>query len=127
MRRYETICITRPNLSEDEVKAIIDRFNDNVEQAGGTIIQFDRWGLRKLAYPIKKETQGNYVYTQYAGTPESVAENERLYRIDDKVLKYLTVKLADSCDPEAAKAEAAQKADEAKAAEEKTEKEAEAK
>ncbi len=125
MRRYETICITRPNLSEDEVKAIIDRFNGNVEQAGGAIIQLDRWGLRKLAYPIKKEAQGNYVYTEYASTPEAVAENERLFRIDDKVLKYLTVKLADSCDPEAAKADAARKATEKMAEEEKKEGEAE--
>ncbi|MEJ2689097.1 MAG: 30S ribosomal protein S6 [Deltaproteobacteria bacterium] len=124
MRRYETISIIRPNLSEEEVKAIIDRFNGNVEKDGGTIISLDQWGLKKLAYPIKKETQGYYVYTQYAGTPTSVAENERLYRIDDKILKYLTVKLDDTCDPEAAKAEIASKAT-AKAPEEKAEAEGE--
>lgn len=112
MRRYETIYIARPNLSEDEVKAIIDRFNDNVEKTGGAIINLDRWGLKRLAYPIRKEAQGYYIYTEYAGTPDSVSENERLFRIDDKVLKYLTVKLADTCDPEAAIAEAAQKASE---------------
>ncbi len=124
MRRYETISIVRPNLSEEEIKAIIDRFNDNVEKAGGAIINLDRWGLKRLAYPIRKEAQGYYVYTEYAGTPEAVAENERLFRIDDKVLKYLTVKLADTCDPEAAKAEAAQKAS-AEAEKEKTESEEE--
>ena len=127
MRRYETICIVRPNLSEDEVAAIVDRFNGTVEQDGGAIITLDKWGLKRLAYPIKKEAQGYYIYTEYAGTPQAVAENERLFRIDDKVLKYLTVKLADSCDPEAAKREAAEKETaEAAKTEEKAEAEAEA-
>ena len=126
MRRYETICIVKPNLSEEEVKAIIDRFNGNVEEDGGAIINLDKWGLKRLAYPIRKEAQGYYIYTEYAGTPKAVAENERLFRIDDKVLKYLTVKLADACDPEAAKAEAAEKATaQAAESEEKTEAESE--
>ncbi|MDA8160735.1 MAG: 30S ribosomal protein S6 [Desulfobacteraceae bacterium] len=92
MRRYETICIIRPGASEDEVTAIIERSNGIIEAAGGKIDQLDRWGLKKLAYPISKETQGYYVFTEYAGMPEAVNEIERLFRIDDKVLKYLTVK-----------------------------------
>jgi small subunit ribosomal protein S6 len=107
MRRYETIFIVRPNIAENEIDAVISRTSSIIEDDGGTIIKVDKWGLKKLAYLIKKENQGYYVYLDYAGIPASVSEIERLFRIDDKILKYLTVKLADSCDPEAAKEELA--------------------
>jgi len=107
MRRYETIFIVRPNIAEDEIDAVISRTSSIIEGDGGTIIRIDKWGLKKLAYLIKKESQGYYVYVDYAGMPASVSEAERIFRIDDKILKYLTVKLADSCDPEALKEELA--------------------
>jgi small subunit ribosomal protein S6 len=107
MRRYETIFIVRPNIAEDEIDAVISRTSSIIEGDGGTIINIDKWGLKKLAYLIKKESQGYYVYVNYAGIPASVSEAERIFRIDDKVLKYLTVKLADSCDPKALKEELA--------------------
>ena len=103
MRRYETIFIVRPNVAEDEIEAITGKANSIIEGDGGTILRSNNWGLKKLAYLIKKENQGYYVYVDYAGVPASVAEVERLFRIDDRILKYLTVKIADSCDPEAVK------------------------
>jgi len=103
MRRYETIFIVRPNVAEDEIEAITSKASSIVEGDGGTIIRINNWGLKKLAYLIKKENQGYYVYVDYAGIPASVAEMERIFRIDDRILKYLTVKLSDSCDPEAVK------------------------
>jgi len=103
MRRYETIFIVRPNVAEDEIEAITSKATSTIEGDGGTIIRINNWGLKKLAYLIKKENQGYYVYVDYAGIPASVAEIERIFRIDDRLLKYLTVKLADSCDPEALK------------------------
>ena len=107
MRRYETIFIVRPNIAEDEIDAVINKTSSIIEGDGGIIIRIDKWGLKKLAYLIKKESQGYYVYFDYAGVPASVSEIERIFRIDDKVLKYLTIKLADSCDPEAIKEELA--------------------
>jgi small subunit ribosomal protein S6 len=107
MRRYETIFIVRPNIAEDEIDAVINKTSSIIEGDGGIIIKIDKWGLKKLAYLIKKESQGYYVYLDYAGIPASVSEIERIFRIDDKVLKYLTIKLADSCDPEAIKEELA--------------------
>jgi small subunit ribosomal protein S6 len=101
MRRYETIFIIRPNVAEDEIEAITSKATSIIEGDGGTILRINNWGLKKLAYLIKKENQGYYVYADYAGVPVSVAEIERIFRIDDRVLKYLTVKLSDSCDPEA--------------------------
>ena len=103
MRRYETIFIVRPNVAEDEIAAITGKATAIIEGDDGSIIRINNWGLKKLAYLINKENQGYYVYLDYAGSPASVAEIERIFRIDDQVLKYLTVKLADSCDPEAVK------------------------
>ncbi|MCB2181498.1 MAG: 30S ribosomal protein S6 [Desulfobulbaceae bacterium] len=108
MRRYETISIIRPNIGEDEVKAISQKTADIIEGEGGTILNVDNWGLKKLAYPIKKEMQGYYVYTVFAGLPSSVMEMERIFRIDDRLLKYMTVKLQDVYvpDPEVEESEA---------------------
>jgi small subunit ribosomal protein S6 len=103
MRRYETIFIIRPTIAEDEITGIIEKVNSIIDADGGTFIKVDKWGLKKLAYLIKKESQGHYVYVDYASVSASVAEMERIFRIDDRVLKYLTVKLADSCDPDAIK------------------------
>jgi len=103
MRRYETIFIVRPNVAEDEIEAIASKTSAIIEGDGGTILRSNNWGLKKLAYLIKKEDQGHYVYVDFAGVPASVAEIERIFRIDDRVLKYLTVKISDSCDPEAVK------------------------
>ena len=108
MRRYETIFIVRPNVAEDEIEAIAAKTTSIIEGDGGTILRIDKWGLKKLAYLIKKESQGYYVFVDYAGIPASVAEIERVYRIDDRILKYLTVKIAETCDPEAVKEQLAQ-------------------
>jgi len=125
MRRYETIFIVKPNVAEDEIDAIVNKTSSIIEGDGGAIIRIDKWGLRKLAYLIKKESQGYYVYVDYAGFPASVAEIERIFRIDDRILKYLTVKLADTCDPEAAREELARaESARASAETEETEKEA---
>jgi small subunit ribosomal protein S6 len=96
MRRYETIFILRPSQSEDEVNTIIENTKKVILDEKGAIIGLSRWGLKKLAYTIKKETQGQYIFCDFAGTPAAVAEIERKFRIDDAVLKYLTIKTADS-------------------------------
>jgi small subunit ribosomal protein S6 len=107
MRRYEQIYILRPTLSEEEIDALLNAVNEIITNDRGTIIFHDKWGMKKLAYPIEKQIQGYYVYTDFAGIPQSVKEIERRFRIDDSVLKYLTVKLQDSItDEEIASAQA---------------------
>lgn len=104
MRRYETIYIIRPGATEDDITAIIDRTNGVIEQFNGKIDQLDRWGIKKLAYTINKETQGYYVFCDFAGKPEAVMEVERLFRIDDKILRYMTIKTQDVYAPRTVKA-----------------------
>lgn len=96
MRRYELIFILRPSIGEEEINKVVDYSQTIISDEGGSIIDLNKWGMKKLAYPIKKEIQGYYVFCDYAGTPAAVAEIERRFRIDDSVLKYLTIKIADS-------------------------------
>lgn len=106
MRHYETTCVLRPNLGEAGFTEVIECCTGTVTGTfGGTVIALERIGLRKLAYMIKKESQGYYFYLNYAAPAEAVAEVERVFRIDDGVLRYLTVKLADSIDEAGMEAE----------------------
>lgn len=100
MRRYETIFILRPNASEDDIQRVIDSTVEVITNEEGKTIELNKWGMKKLAYLIKKESIGYYVYLDYAGTPAAVAELERKFRIDDTVLKYMTVKTADEISAE---------------------------
>ena len=99
MRRYETIVILKPTLGEEDNQAVIDRATGIIEEFKGSVIKIDKWGLKKLAYLIRKESQGYYVYILYAGMPAGVDEMERVFRIDDRVMKFLTVKLQDVYTP----------------------------
>jgi small subunit ribosomal protein S6 len=100
MRRYEQIYILRPSLSEDEISRVVENTNQLIIDDGGTVIFLNKWGMRKLAYPIKKELQGYYILCDFAASPEVVSEIERKFRIDDAVLKYLTVRVSDAISAE---------------------------
>jgi small subunit ribosomal protein S6 len=124
MRHYETTYILRPNLGEEQFTEIIDRTNAIITNDGGSIICLDRWGMRRLAYEINKEVQGYYVYLNYAAPSNAVDEIERIFRIDDRALRYLTIKLGDSMTAEAIEMEKQRIAEKA-AAREKAQAEAE--
>ncbi|PID75737.1 MAG: 30S ribosomal protein S6 [Deltaproteobacteria bacterium] len=96
MRRYETIAILRPSAGEETINKIIDLTTGIIADENGSIIELSKWGVKKLAYLIKKESLGNYIFFDYAATPEAVAEIERRYRIEDAVIKYMTIKTAAS-------------------------------
>jgi small subunit ribosomal protein S6 len=107
MRKYETFFIVDPDLA-DEVTAVIDeKVKTIVSSNGGNILEYAPWGKKKLAYPVQKRTRGAYVLMEYVGGPELVAELERNMRLDERILKFITVKLEDRFDPER---EAARKA-----------------
>ena len=100
MRRYETIFIITPDSSEEELQAVADKFKGVVTAMNGKVAGYDEQGKKSLAYNIKKQTKGYYVLMDYLGHADVVAELERNMRLDDRILKYLTVKLADDVDPE---------------------------
>ncbi|OPY90885.1 MAG: 30S ribosomal protein S6 [Syntrophus sp. PtaU1.Bin208] len=91
MRRYETVVIAQANLPEDDLTGLIDRYSSIIADRKGAVVKVDRWGVRKLAYDIKKQTRGTYVFYDFAATKDVVAELERNLKIDDNVLKFMTV------------------------------------
>ncbi|GAB6094780.1 hypothetical protein JCM14469_10320 [Desulfatiferula olefinivorans] len=105
MRRYETIVIVDPDLSEPERKQRFDKILDLINQMKGALIESEDWGSKRLAYEIRKKTRGHYLRFDFCGTGELVAELERNCRIDDKFLKYMTIILQDNADPEKIKVE----------------------
>ena len=100
MRRYETIVIIDPDLNEDDRTALIERIKEIIPQQEGVFLQEDLWGVKKLAYEIKKKPRGYYVRFDYCGLGPVVDELERSCKIDDRVLKYLTVQLDAEADAE---------------------------
>jgi small subunit ribosomal protein S6 len=93
MRRYETIIIIDPDLSAEEREPVLARVKDVIAQQDGYLAFIDDWGTRKLAYEIKKKARGYYVRFDFCGNAAVVDEIERFFRIDDRVLKYMTVLL----------------------------------
>ena len=91
MRRYETFVICDPDLSTEQRAPVLDRINEQMGQFNGFMVEVDEWGSRKLAYMIKKKVRGYYVRLDYCGTSDLVNEMERFFRIDDRVMKYMTV------------------------------------
>lgn len=107
MRRYETIVIIDPDLSAENREPVLERVKDVIAQQGGYLAFIDDWGARKLAYEIKKKERGYYVRFDFCATGAVVDEIERFFRIDDRVLKYMTVLLDKKADIEKIKEEVA--------------------
>jgi small subunit ribosomal protein S6 len=105
MRRYETLFIVTPDSSEEDLKAVASKFQAVVADMNGIVTSYEEQGSKRLAYTVKKQNKGYYVLMNYVGLPELVAEIERNMRLDDRVLKYLTVKLAEEVDPESTEIE----------------------
>jgi small subunit ribosomal protein S6 len=106
MRRYETIVILDPDISEDGRAPVFDRISDTISQGNGFLVLRDDWGNRKLAYEIKKKPRGFYTRFDFCGTGIIVDEIERFCRIDDRVMKYLTVLIDEAVDVDKLKEEA---------------------
>jgi len=115
MRRYETIFIIDSELSEDGRGPVFQRLEDLIQQHSGFLAMADEWGARKLAYPIEKKARGYYVRLDYCGDGSLVSEIERFFRIDDRILKFMTVVLDRDVDLDRVKEEVALAEAEAKA------------
>ena len=100
MRKYETFFIVDPDLTDEVNTAIDEKIQGVVTSNGGSIVSYVPWGKKKLAYPVKKRTRGHYVLMEYAGGSQLVAELERNMRLDERVLKFITVLLDERFDPE---------------------------
>ena len=107
MRRYETIFIADNDLPEDERFPILEKLKDLIHQHNGLLVTIDEWGGKRLAYEIRKKSHGYYIRLDYCGSGVLVDEIERFFRIDDRILKYMTVLLDKDIDMDAIKEEIA--------------------
>lgn len=91
MNKYEVLYILAPGLDEAEINANVEKFSKLVGEYGGTA-EVDKWGLKRLAYPISFKNEGYYVLMRFTGTPELPAELERQMRITDAVMRFMVTK-----------------------------------
>jgi small subunit ribosomal protein S6 len=89
MRDYELILILHPDLDENAVSEVIKRVTGWISDAGGSVAKSDLWGKRQLAYPIRKQTQGQYVLFQASMAPKSGAALERNLRLTEPIMRYM--------------------------------------
>jgi small subunit ribosomal protein S6 len=106
MRKYEAFIIIDADLPDDGIASVDEKLKNLIAGNGGKVIDYVPWGKKKLAYAVKKRTRGHYVLMEFSGGSALVAELERNLRLDERILKFITVKLADRYDPEAEEAKA---------------------
>ena len=92
MRHYENLVIVKPTLTEEEIKAQIAAIDEVITSNGGEIAARDEMGIRKLAYPISKNERGFFYVVYYTMEPANIAEVERRFRINEELLRFVTMK-----------------------------------
>ena len=110
MKLYETTIIYDPGLEETKINDEVERVTQPIAQAGGEVIEVQRWGKRKLAYNIRKRRDGTYIYVKHKSPATLIAEMDRRFRLNEGVLRHLTVlavKESPRAAEDAAKAEGA--------------------
>ncbi len=95
MNKYESVIIINPSLDEQGTKEVITKFTDLITNNDGKVENVDEMGKRKLAYDIKKHSEGYYVVYTFEANPEFIKELERIYRITDNILKFITIRKED--------------------------------
>ena len=97
-REYETIYVLRSDVDAETAERVQGRVSDALEREQGRLVKVESWGRRKLAYPIGKQRKGVYVFLRYVGGGGLVAEVERNLKLQDAVVKFMTVQTADVVD-----------------------------
>ncbi len=93
MNKYESVLIARQDLGASQVNSLIDTLKDVVNKQGGEVVRVDNWGLKNLAYRIKKNRKGHYVLLNIMAPATAVAEYERVMRVNEDIIRYMTIKV----------------------------------
>jgi len=93
MNRYETVFILTPVLSEAQAKEAVKKFTKVLKDAKAKIVHQEDWGLKKLAYPIQKKSTGFYTLLEFEAAGEVIAELELTFKRDERVMRFLTMKM----------------------------------
>jgi small subunit ribosomal protein S6 len=92
MNCYETLFVIKPTLTDEETTAQVDKIKDTLNKVGGELLATDDMGMRKLAYTVQKHDRGYYTVFYYKATGDAITEIERNLRINEEVIKFLTIK-----------------------------------
>ena len=93
MANYESVLIARQDLGASQVSNIVSDLSDIIKKEGGEVVRVDNWGLKNLAYRIKKNRKGHYVVMNIAAPAKAIAEFERIMRFNEDIIRYMTVKV----------------------------------
>lgn len=93
MSTYESTFICSPEVPTEKIDELVEKAKKTIENANGKVVVTQQLGRKRLAYPIKKFREGSYVYFELSGTGEMIASLENLYKVNDAVIRYLTVKV----------------------------------
>ncbi|MCX4349503.1 MAG: 30S ribosomal protein S6 [Alphaproteobacteria bacterium] len=93
MANYESVLIARQDLGASQVSNIVSDLSDVIKKEGGEVVRVDNWGLKNLAYRIKKNRKGHYVVMNIAAPANAIAEFERIMRFNEDIIRYMTVKV----------------------------------
>lgn len=98
LREYELTIIARADLPESEANKLQTKYEQLMTDGGGEIIQKNVWGTKRLAFPINKHFKGHYVNYDFVGQKDHINEVERLLRLDENILRFLTIRLGENVD-----------------------------
>lgn len=96
MRKMETLVLFSPELTAEQRELLLTTLTSVIERESGKILEVDQWGMRDLAYPVRKQMRGYYVRFEYLAPTTLVKELERIIRIQENIFKFLTIRLDDN-------------------------------
>lgn len=94
-RNYETTFILSPVLDESGTEQQISKIEAVIAREGGTVKEWDRWGKRRLAFPIKRQSDGYYAFLRFEGTPDSIERLSETFKLDENILRHMHIVLDD--------------------------------
>ena len=93
MANYESVLIARQDLGAAQVNTLVSDLSEVIKKEGGEVVKIDNWGLKNLAYRIKKNRKGHYVLLNIVAPSSAITEYERLIRLNEDIIRYMTVKV----------------------------------
>lgn len=93
MANYESVLIARQDLGASQVNSLVSDLSEVLKKEGGEVVKVDNWGLKNLAYRIKKNRKGHYVLLNIVAPAKAIFEYERLMRLNEDVIRYMTIKV----------------------------------
>ena len=98
MNKYESVLIARQDLGTSQVSNIVSELSSIIKKEGGEVVRVDNWGLKTLAYRVKKNRKGYYVLMNISAPATAIAEYERIMRFNEDIIRYMTIRVEEFCE-----------------------------